>query len=166
MQDRTETLQIGSRAPEFLLPAVNRDGITSLSGSLKRGVLIIEFMRGTWCPNCGKRMAQLELVKDDIEQAGAQLVYIAAEKGDGLWNPGKFFAQHPVSYPFLLDEDRTVTKAYGLYHRLAIDAFNIAHPASIVVDQERTIRYLYRGDSQSDRAPVEQVLEAARKWRK
>jgi hypothetical protein len=48
MQDRTETLTIGSRAPEFLLPAVNREGIFSLSGFLSRGRLIVEFLRGTW----------------------------------------------------------------------------------------------------------------------
>jgi len=163
MQDRTETLQIGSRAPEFLLSPLNGQGIVSLSGCLKRGVLIVEFMRGTWCPNCGKRMAKLELAKDEILQTEAQLVYIAAEKGDGVWNPKKFLEQRPVSFPFLLDEDRTVTKAYGLYHRLGIDAFNIAHPASMVVDRDRTIRYIYRGDSQSDRAPLDQVLAVVRK---
>jgi hypothetical protein len=48
MLDRTETLAVGSRAPEFLLPAANRDGILSLSGFLWRGVLIVEFLRGTW----------------------------------------------------------------------------------------------------------------------
>lgn len=166
MQDRTETLQVGSRAPEFLLSALNRDGITSLAGMLKRGVVIVEFLRGTWCPNCNKRMAQLELMKDELAQMGTQLVYIAAEKGEGLWKPEKFLAQHPVSYPFLLDEDRAVTKAYGLYHRLAIDAFNIAHPATLVVDRDRTIQYIYRGHSQSDRAPLDQVFEVIRKLKK
>jgi peroxiredoxin len=48
MQDRTETLEIGSRAPEFLLSAANREGILSLSGFLSRGPLILEFLRGTW----------------------------------------------------------------------------------------------------------------------
>jgi hypothetical protein len=48
MQDHTETLQIGSRAPEFLLSAANREGIVSLSGALTRGPLIVEFLRGTW----------------------------------------------------------------------------------------------------------------------
>ena len=48
MQDRTETLTVGLRAPEFLLPAANRDGILSLSGFLARGTLVVEFLRGTW----------------------------------------------------------------------------------------------------------------------
>ena len=48
MQDHTETLSVGSRAPEFLLSAANREGILSLSGFLIRGTLIVEFLRGTW----------------------------------------------------------------------------------------------------------------------
>ena len=108
-------------------------------------------------------MAQLEPMKDEIEQAGAQLVYIAAEKGEGMWKPARFLQSHPVSFPFLLDEDRSATKAYGLYHRLGHDSINIAHPATLVIDRGGTVRYIYRGDSQTDRAPMEQVMEAARK---
>jgi peroxiredoxin len=108
-------------------------------------------------------MAQLEPMKTEIEQAGAQLVYIAAEKSAGVWKPAKFLRLHPVSYPFLLDEDRAVTKAYGLHNRLAIDALNIAHPATIVIDRDRRVDYIYRGDSQTDRAPFTQALAAVRK---
>ena len=108
-------------------------------------------------------MAQLEPGKTEIEQAGAQLVYIAAEKSTGVWKPAKFLQSHPVSFPFLLDEDRSVTKAYGLYHRLGVDAIHVAHPATLVIDRDRKIEYIYRGDNQRDRAPIDKVLEAARK---
>lgn len=108
-------------------------------------------------------MAQLELVKSEIEQAGSQLVYIAAEKSTGVWKPAKFLQSHPVSFAFLLDEDRAVTRAYGLYHRLGVDAIHIAHPATLVIDRERSVGYIYRGDSQTDRSPIHEVLEAARR---
>jgi len=91
------------------------------------------------------------------------VVFIAAEKRDGMFKPVKFLEKHPVAFPFLLDEDRTVTKAYGLYHRLGKDAINIAHPATLIIDRNGTVRYIYRGDSQTDRAPIEQVTEAVRK---
>lgn len=163
MSDRTETLVVGSRAPEFLLSAANGDGILSLSGFLSRGALIVEFLRGTWCPNCRRRMTELEPMKTEIEKAGAQLVYIAAEKNSGMWKPAKFLQAHPVSYPFLLDEDRVVTKAYGLYHGLGFDAINIAHPASLVISRDRKVEYIYRRDSQTDRAPFHEVLGMVRK---
>jgi peroxiredoxin len=108
-------------------------------------------------------MAQLEPMKNEIERAGAQLVFIAAEKLEGMFKPGKFLEKHPVSFSFLLDEDRTVTKAYGLYHRLGKDAIDIAHPATLVIERGGMVRFIYKGDGQLDRAPMEQVMEVVRK---
>jgi peroxiredoxin len=49
MQNRTETLEIGSRAPDFSLPSANPEGGTfTLSAMLGRGPVIVEFLRGTW----------------------------------------------------------------------------------------------------------------------
>jgi len=48
MQNRTETLLVGSRAPEFSLPSANRDGTFSLRSLLAPGPLVVEFLRGTW----------------------------------------------------------------------------------------------------------------------
>ena len=108
-------------------------------------------------------MAQLEPMKNEFEKLGTRLVFIAAEKRDGMFKPAKYLEEHPVSFPFLLDEDRRVTKAYGLYHWLATDAFNIAHPATLVIDKEGMVRYIYRGESQTDRAPMEQVMDVIKK---
>jgi peroxiredoxin len=108
-------------------------------------------------------MAQVESIKDEIVRTGADLAFIAAEKREGVFKPGKFLQKNPVSFPFLLDEDRLVTKSYGLYHLIAMDALNIAHPATLVIDRERTIRYIYRGENQHDRAPLEDVMAAVKK---
>lgn len=107
-------------------------------------------------------MAQFESLKDQIAGTGATLLYIAAEKRKGLFKPAKYLRAHPVSFPFLLDEDRKVTRTYGLYHRIGMDAFNISHPATLVLDRGGVIRFIYRGDGQADRAPLEQVLDALR----
>jgi peroxiredoxin len=111
-------------------------------------------------------MAQFEPLKDEIEKAAAQLVYIAAEKRMGIFKPANYLEKHPVSFPFLLDEDRAVTKAYGIYHRVGKDAINIAHPATLVIDRAGTVQYIYRSHNQTDRAPMEQVMAALRELRK
>lgn len=108
-------------------------------------------------------MAQFEPKIAELEKTGAQLVYIAAEKRQGMWKPSRFFDSHPVTAPFLLDEDRSVTKAYGLYHGFGTDAFNIARPATLVIDGAATVRYIYRGDKQTERAPIDEVMDAVRK---
>jgi len=103
-------------------------------------------------------MAQLEPFKNEVEGVGS-LLYIAAEKRGGLFKPQKYLAEHPISFPFLLDEDRAVTKAYGIYHRLAHDAFNIARPATFVVDRKGILRFVYVSSNQKDRADVGLVLQ-------
>ncbi|MGA9904488.1 MAG: redoxin domain-containing protein [Terriglobales bacterium] len=113
-------------------------------------------------------MTQFESRRPEIEAAGAQLAFIAAEKRDGVWKPSRFLEKHPISSVFLLDEDRTVTKAYGLHHALGTDAINIAHPATLVIsrdagrerDHTGVVRYIYRGDNQLDRASLDEVLGA------
>jgi len=88
------------------------------------------------------------------------LAFIAAEKRGGVWRPGKFLEKHPIASVFLLDEDRAVTKAYGLHHALGTDAIDIAHPATLVIDRGGLVRYIYRGDNQLDRAPLDEVIRA------
>jgi len=107
-------------------------------------------------------MTQLESQKREMDATGARLVYIAAEKRGGVWKPETYLAKHPASFPFLLDEDRAVTKAYGLHHRIGTDALDIAHPATLVIDRGGTIRWIYRGENQHDRAPIDDVLKAVK----
>jgi peroxiredoxin len=114
-------------------------------------------------------MTQFESRLPEIEAAGARLAFIAAEKRDGMWKPGKFLEKHPIASVFLLDEDRAVTKAYGLHHALGPDAINIARPATLMIcredDPSGVVRYIYRGDNQLDRAPLDQVLGALKEIR-
>ena len=107
-------------------------------------------------------MAQFEPLKDEFARLGACVIFIAAQKRGGMFKPEKFFDKNPVSFPFLLDEDRAVTKAYGVYHRIGKDAFNIAPPATFVVGRDGNIRWIYVGESQHDRAPLDTVLEQVR----
>lgn len=104
-------------------------------------------------------MAQLESRKQELEAAGARVACVAAEKREGAWKPTRFLEKHPISFPFLLDEDRAVTKEYGLHHAFGVDALNIAHPATLVIDRSGTVRWIYRGDNQFDRAPLDEVFK-------
>ena len=104
-------------------------------------------------------MAQYESYKEEIEGPGS-LVYVAAEKRGGIFKPEKFLEKQPTSFPFLLDEDRKVTKSYGIYVAMNIESINIARPACFVLDRNGLIKYLYLGSNQFDRAPMDQVMQA------
>lgn len=116
-------------------------------------------------------MTQFESRIPEIVAMGAQLAFIAAEKRHGVWKPETFLQNHPIASVFLLDEHRIVTKAYGLRNPFSKDAINIAHPATLIINRnaeapntepEAILRYIYRGDNQSDRANIDEVLNALR----
>ncbi len=110
-------------------------------------------------------MAQFGPVADRFRNAGAAVLFIAAEKRGGLFKPERYLAEHPAEFPFLLDEDRQVTKQYGVYHRLGLDAINIARPATFVIDSSGIVRWIYIGASQTDRAPIDQALAEVERLR-
>ncbi len=107
-------------------------------------------------------MAQLEPYQREIETAGATLAYVAAEKRAGFFKPADYLSKHPISSPFLLDEDRQVTKAYGVYHRIGRDAYHIARPATFIIGRDGVVRWIYVGQNQTDRSPIGELLRALR----
>jgi peroxiredoxin len=100
----------------------------------------------------------LEPLSSKLDEIKVQLVYVAAEKRNGMFKPEEFLQKNPTSFPFLLDEDRSVTKSYGVYNRLSFEAINIARPATFVVAHEGVIRFIHVGSIQTDMADVQQVV--------
>ena len=74
----------------------------------------------------------------------------------------EFAERKAINYPLLLDPDRAVIKAYGVYQYLWFDAFNIARPALFLVDAAGAIRKIFVGESQRDRPSTADVLGALR----
>jgi peroxiredoxin len=100
----------------------------------------------------------VEPLKAQLKNLKVHLVYVAAEKRGGMFKPEEFLEKNPVSFPFLLDEDRSVTKKYGVYNRLSLEAINIARPATFVVTREGILKYIHVGSVQTDRADIDQVM--------
>jgi len=60
----------------------------------------------------------------------------------------------------LFDEKREVTRAYGVYHALGVDAYNIAHPATFVVAADGKICWIAVSPSQNERPRLEDIFAA------
>ena len=62
-------------------------------------------------------------------------------------------------FPLLVDKDRSVIKSYGVYHWLSLEAYNIARPATFVIDKLGVIQYMYIGSHQFDLVDQSEVVE-------
>ena len=103
-------------------------------------------------------MAQFEPYKKDIAALGT-LVFVAAERrGRRYKNAVTHFQKHRSSFAYLLDEDRKVTKAYGVHERLTLESINIAKPATFIVAQDGRLAWLHLG-TRTERASVTEILE-------
>jgi peroxiredoxin len=55
-----------------------------------------------------------------------------------------------LPFHILIDGTREVTKQYGVWHRLALDAWNIARPALFVIDRDGILRAIFVGETQEE----------------
>ena len=69
-----------------------------------------------------------------------------------------FIEEHHVEYTVLVDDRRETAKAYGVWHRLGLDAINIARPALFVIERDATIRSIYVAGSQGEFPAHAEVL--------
>jgi peroxiredoxin len=105
-------------------------------------------------------MAQFESAYDEFEKRGAAVLVIAAQKIEGLFKGKQHVEKRKYPFPLLFDETRAVTRSYGVYHALGVDAFNIARPAAFVVGREGKICWIAVSPSQHERPPLADIFAA------
>jgi peroxiredoxin len=49
--------------------------------------------------------------------------------------------EHRLPYPLLVDEDRNVARAFGVYKALGFDSFRMAQPSAFIIDTGGIVRY-------------------------
>lgn len=58
----------------------------------------------------------------------------------------------------LIDERRDVVKAYGVWHRIGLDAWNIARPAAFLIDIDQKVLASWIGDNQREFPTMDEIL--------
>ncbi len=82
---------------------------------------------------------------------------VLAQKADAV---RRYIEETGLPFNILVDEPREVLKAYGGWHRLGLDAWNIARPALFLIDRAGSIRYSFIGESQEEFPAHEEILRA------
>ena len=142
-------------APPFSLP--NQKGrVSALQDYLKQGPVLLAFHRGTWCPNCRRKFGELAQHSPDYAARGIQVVTVVAQSSDVV---KRYVEDQGLPFNILIDESRDVLKAYGVWHRLGLDAWNIARPALFLIDQAGKIHYSFVSDRQ-DEFPTHETIVA------
>jgi peroxiredoxin len=165
--------QVGSRAPDFVLPDADGRPV-SLARMLERGSVVLSFYRGIWCPFCNLELSALQNHLPQITELGASLVAISEMTSD---NSMSLVERLDLTYEVLTDAGLVVADRYGLawelpdhlrdlYARLGhpVSQFNgggrhiLPIPGTFVVDTGGIIRFAYANVNYMYRAdPVDIV---------
>lgn len=109
-----KALQRGGRMPDFELP--NATGKIVKSTDLrKRGLLLVSFYRGGWCPYCNLELKALQERYNEISAAGVTLVAISPEIPDFSLSTQQ---KNNLQFPVLSDLGNKVARQFGLVFTL------------------------------------------------
>jgi peroxiredoxin len=64
-----------------------------------------------------------------------------------------------LPFDILVDDSRDTIKAYGVWHRVGIDAWNISRPALFLIDRSGTVRYAFIAGWQTEFPERAELME-------
>jgi len=106
-------LQPGDKAPDFRLPAVTRDGETTLGLSDFAGrPLVLYFYPKDDTPGCTQEACDFRDLSADFTKKGAAILGVSP---DNAKKHGKFIEKFTLPFPLLADTDKAVCEAYGVW---------------------------------------------------
>ena len=104
-------LQLGARAPDFCLPAIDRDGTVSLADYRGKRPVLLGLFRGLWCPFCRRTIARVGSLREQLDALGVDALGIVATTPE---NARLYFRFHPTQLPLAADPDLTTHHLFGL----------------------------------------------------
>ena len=107
-------LKVGDAAPEFTLPDVNGQPVSSRD-LLAQGPLVVTFIRGRWCPFCCATVEAWQEHLAAVKKKGANLVVITPmepKQADFMRD------QHKLMFPILSDAGNKLAAQFGVAYKV------------------------------------------------
>jgi len=168
-------LTTGTKAPDFELTAT--DGSTfKLSAELKKQPVVMLFYRGQWCPVCHRYLTAFMEEVPKITATGAKVIAVAPETNENI---KKIVDATGINFSVMQDPDYKVMKAYDVLFNVTEayqqkikdklktdiaenngkDEASLPVPATYVIGQDGTIKYVQFDLNYKNRASVKEILE-------
>jgi peroxiredoxin len=113
-------LRPGDPAPEFAMPAVNREGQISLDDYRGRSPVLVALFRGLHCPFCRRQLVQLGSTQEKLKPMGVETIAVVNTPPD---RARLYFKYRPAKVLLGADPDAATHQAFRL-------------PAGVIVEDE------------------------------
>jgi len=126
-------LRPGDSAPQFVLPAVNREGEVSLADYRGRTPVLVGLFRGLHCPFCRRQVVQLSTTRDKLEALGVETLAVV---NTPLERARLYFKYRPVQVLLAADPEAGTHRAFGLpAGEIVEDASQSAWPLRVTLNE-------------------------------
>ena len=102
-------------------------------------------------------MVELAQDVDEFRRHRVETAVVLAQRASSVQ---RYTGDRRLPFEILADETREVTKAYGVWHRIGLSAWNIARPAVFLIEKDWSISYSFIGQSQAEFPSLEEILRA------
>ncbi|MEO1374567.1 MAG: peroxiredoxin-like family protein [Cyanobacteria bacterium J06635_10] len=153
-----QSLKVGDTIPDFVLPNHNGE-LIEIQKLLQRGVVVISFYRGTWCPFCNLELKALEQALPAINMLGGTVVTISPQT---FAKTPQSIGEKKLNFEMLIDKKNQVARQFNIvfqipkksrsyYREIGIylpkyngdESFELPIPATFIVDRDGKIYYAY-----------------------
>ncbi len=109
-----EGLKEGDQVPDFKLPDATGKTV-SITEELSKGLVILTFYRGGWCPYCNLELKAYQRELESIKDAGATLIAISPETPDATLSTRE---KNELEFIVLSDEGNNVAEQFDLVFKM------------------------------------------------
>ncbi len=106
-----EPLRIGDAAPDFTLPAVNREGEIGLADYAGRHALFLGLFRGLHCPFCRRQVVQMNGLAAKLRELGIESVAVV---NTTLARARLYYGRRAMNMALAVDPEWDTHRRYGL----------------------------------------------------
>lgn len=137
-------------APDFVVPDLQGNAVRL---SALRGKVVFLNLWASWCPPCREEMPSMERLYQKFRARDFVMLAVSADEDRAALDT--FLRDHPVSFPVLVDPQRQVGDAYGVW----------GYPETLLIDRSGMVAEHVIGpkawDAPEQAARIEQLLAAS-----
>lgn len=171
--DEPKGLSVGDIAPKF--KAIDQfNNPFDLEEQLKKGPVVLMFYRGHWCKYCNRQLEELSDSLGFIIEKGASVVTVTPEVMEFVDETSKKFNN---SFRIISDRDMKIMDAYKVRFKVengtntkykiwgiklvefnGDNGSNLPVPATYIINQDGTIKYVFFNENYKKRVSVKTIL--------
>lgn len=137
-------LRPGDSAPQFVLPAVNREGEVRLDHYHGRSPVLIGLFRGLHCPFCRRQVVQLGTLQEKLKALGVETIAVV---NTPLERARLYFKHRPTQVLLAADPEAATHRSFGLPAGEIVEKESqAAWPLRVTLGQLQAARINFTGE--------------------